>query len=289
MKHSLIATAFAAALALPLSTSLLAAESSVAATQAPSQAEAQAQAQTQTQTQTQAMRGYLGVTINRLPDPVRAQLPDTIPREQGLLVDQVMEGSPAEKAGLQPFDILLQYNDQKLFSPEQLTRLVGSDTGRQPVKLTIVRGGKVSTLDVTIGETRLPESAKRPGPELHPLHRYHQRQYGGPGPQALPGNEKVWESFDSLSLDKLKGDNYKAEIGYLAKDGTHKRLEFKGTRDEIRQQIQAQKDLPATERDQLLDALSSRDDTFPFHDWPFMPFDQEFLAPPPSWVWYPDF
>jgi hypothetical protein len=279
MKHSLIATAFAAALALPLSTSLLAAESSVAATQAPSQVQAQAQ----------VMRGYLGVTINRLPDPVRAQLPDTIPREQGLLVEQVMKDSPAEKAGLQPFDILLQYNDQKLFSPEQLTRLVGSDTGSQPVQLTIVRGGKVSTLDVTIGETRLPESAQRPGPELHPLHRYHQRQYGGPAPQALQGNEKVWESFDSLSLDKLNGDKYKAEIGYLAKDGTHKRLEFKGTRDEIRQQIQAQKDLPATERDQLLDALSSRDDAFPFHNWPFMPFDQEFLAPPPPWGWYPDF
>ena len=235
------------------------------------------------------MRGYLGVTINRLPDPVRAQLPDTIPQEQGLLVDQVMEDSPAEKAGLQPFDILLQYNDQKLFSPEQLSRLVGSDTGRQPVKLTIVRGGKVSTLDVTIGEARLPESAQRSGPEMHPLHRYHQRQYGGPGPQALQGNEKVWESFDSLSLDKLNGDKYKAEIGYLAKDGTHKRLEFQGTRDEIRQQIQAQKDLPATERDQLLDALTSRDVAFPFGNLGFAPFDQEFLALPPSWVWSPDF
>jgi membrane-associated protease RseP (regulator of RpoE activity) len=277
MKHSLIATAFAAALALPLSTSLLAAESSVAATQAPSQAQAQ------------VMRGYLGVTINRLPDPVRAQLPDTIPREQGLLVDQVMNGSPAEKAGLQPFDILLQYNDQKLYSPEQLTRLVGSDTGRQPVKLTIVRGGKVSTLDVTIGEARMTESAQRSEPELHPLHRYHQRQYGGPGPQALQGNEKVWESFDSLSLDKLKGDKYKAVIGYLAKDGTHKRLEFQGTRDEIRQQIQAQKDLPATERDQLLDALTSRDDVFPFGNLGLAPFDQEFLAVPPSWVWSPYF
>jgi len=283
MKHSLIATAFAAALALPLSTSLLAAESSVAATQLPSPSPSQAQ------TQAQAMRGYLGVTINRLPDPVRAQLPDTIPREQGLLVDQVMNGSPAEKAGLQPFDILLQYNDQKLFSPEQLTRLVGSDTGRQPVKLTIFRGGKVSTLDVTIGETRLPESAQRSGPEIHPLHRYHQRQYGGPGPQALQGNEKVWESFDSLSLDKLNGDKYKAVIGYLNKDGTHKRLEFKGTRDEIRQQIQAQKDLPATERDQLLDALTSRDDAFPFGNLGFAPFDQEFLALPPSWVWSPYF
>ncbi len=279
MKHSLVAIALAAALALPQSTPLLAAESPVVTTQ------------TQSPSQAPVMRGYLGVTINRLPDPVRAQLPDSIPREQGILVDQVMKGSPAEKAGLQPFDILLQYNDQKLFSPEQLTRLVGSDTSKQPVKLTIVRGGKVSTLDVTIGETSLLESAKRgSGPELHPPHRYHQRQYGGPGPQALQGNENVWESFDSLSLDKLNGDKYKAVIGYLTKDGTHKRLEFQGTRDEIHQQILAQKDLPVTERNQLLDALTARDDVFPFDSWGLAPFDQEFLAvPPPWWGWSPDF
>jgi hypothetical protein len=279
MKHSFVAIALAAALAMPQAVPVLAEDTPVVTTQA----------QTPSQAQSQVMRGYLGVTIGRLPDPVRAQLPDTIPREQGILVDQVMNGSPAEKVGLQPFDILLQYNDQKLFSPEQLTRLVGSDTGKQPVKLTIVRGGKVSTLDVDIGETRLPESANRPVPESHPLHRYHQHRYGGPGPQTLQGNENVWESFDSLSLDKLNGDTYKAVIGYLTKDGTHKRLEFKGTRDEIRQQILAQKDLPATERAQLLDALTSRDDVFPFGIRGFAPFDQGFPAVPPWWGWSPDF
>jgi len=275
MKLSSVALALAAALALPQPALVLAADTPAAASQP--------------QTQPEVTRGYLGVTIDRLPDSIRAQLPTTVPQDQGILVEQVMIGSPAEKAGLQPYDILLSFNDQKLFSPEQLTRLVGSDTGSQPVKLTIVRGGKVSTLDVTIGEARLPESAQRSGPELHPLHRYHPRHYGGPGSQALQGNEKVWESFDSLSLDKINDDKYKAVIGYLAKDGTHKRLEFQGTRDEIRQQIQTQKDLPATERDQLLDALSSRDDAFPLAHWGFAPFDQEFLAVPPWWGWSPDF
>jgi membrane-associated protease RseP (regulator of RpoE activity) len=278
MKHSLVAIAIVAALALPLSAPVLATDTPAVTTQ--------------TQTHAQVTRGYLGVTINRLPDSIRAQLPATIPPEQGILVEQVMKGSPAEKAGLQPFDILLQYNDQKLFAPEQLTRLVGSDTSGQPVKLTIVRGGNVSTLDVAIGETSLPESAIRSsGPESHqlPPHRYHQRQFGGPGQQALQGNEDVWESFDSLSLDKLSGDKYKAMIGYLTKDGTHKRLEFQGTREEIRQQILTQMDLPATERDQLLDALTSRDDVFPFRYWPSVPFDQNLVVPPPWWGWYPDF
>jgi hypothetical protein len=206
------------------------------------------------------------------------------------VVDQVTKGSPAEKAGLQLFDILLQYTDQKLFSPEQLTRPVGSDTGRQPVKLTIVRGGKVSTLDVTFGEPRLPESANR-GLEsrLPPFPRYRQRHHGGPGPQVLQGNEEVWESFDSLSLDKLNDDNYKAVIGYLTKHGTHTRLEFQGPREQIRQQLQTQQDLPAMEREQSLDALSSRDDIFPFGNRGFAPFGQEFPALPPWWGWSPDF
>jgi hypothetical protein len=78
-------------------------------------------------------------------------------------------------------------------------------------------------------------------------------------------------------------------IGYLTKDGTHKRLEFQGTREEIRQQILTQMDLPATERDQLLDALTSRDDVFPFRYWPSVPFDQNLVVPPPWWGWYPDF
>jgi hypothetical protein len=272
MKHSVLAIALATALTLPQSALVQAADTSTATSQS------------------QPVGGYLGVTIGRLPDSVRAQLPTTIPAQQGILVEQVMEDSPAAKAGLQPFDILLQYNDQKLFSPEQLTRLVGSDTRGQPVELTLVRGGQISTLQVTLAESHLPQSAQRRSrPELPslPFHGHPWRPFPGSGQRALQAAEGSWESFDSLSLEKLNGDQYKAAIGYLAKDGTHKRLDFQGTRQEIRQQILTQKDLPDKERDQLLDALSSRDDVFPFHDWPPMPPERGF-PPAPWWGWYPD-
>ena len=278
MKHSLVAIALGAALALPQAVPVLAAESlATPAAGAPSPV--------------QVTRGYLGVTIGRLPAPVRVQLSENIPREQGLLVEQVMEDSPAAKAGLKPFDILLGYNDQKLFAPEQFTRLVGSDSGGQAARLTIVRGGKVSTLDVTLGETPRPESMS-PQSRLEPrsLHGIHRHPAGGPGQQARQDSEEVWESFDSLSLDKLDDDKYKAVIGYLTGDGKHKRLEFQGSRNEIRQQILAQKDLPATERDQLLDALSARDDDmFPFGTWAVVPLERELLAAPSRWGGYPDF
>jgi membrane-associated protease RseP (regulator of RpoE activity) len=269
MKHSQLAIALAAALALPQAVPVLAADTT--ATPAAS-----------AQTQAPVTRGYLGVTIDRLPEPVRAQLPETIPREQGLLVEQVIQDSPAAKAGLQPFDILLQYNDQKLFSPEQLNRLVGSDSGGQPVKLTVVRGGKVSTLDVTLGESSPPQAMNR----LSAMPRH---PAAGPAQQVRGDNEGVWESFDSLSLDKVGDDKYKAVIGYLADDGTHKRLEFKGSRDEIRQKIMAQKNLPATERAQLLDALTARDEVIPFDTWAIGPLEHELFAAPPWWGWNPYF
>jgi hypothetical protein len=274
MKHTTVAIALATALALPQAVLVQAAETPAATPQA----------------QPQAVKGYLGVSIDRLPEALRAQLAGSIPPQQGVLVTQVMQGSPAEKAGIEPFDILLRYNDQELFSPEQLTKLVGSDTSGKPVKLTVVRAGDVSTLDVTLGENQAQESAPwfaQPG--LRPLPRYHRPPFPGPQQQAPQSSEKNWQSFDALSLDKLKDDQYKAEIGYLAKDGSHKRLEFKGTRDEIRQKIMAQKDLPDRERGQLLDALTSRDDSFPPHGWAFAPFEQDFPLPPPWWGWHPDF
>jgi membrane-associated protease RseP (regulator of RpoE activity) len=277
MKHSLIAIALGAVLALPQTVAALAADTP-------------ALPATASHTQLQPVRGYLGVTINRLPEPVRVQLPDAIPREQGLLVEQVMENSPAEKAGLQPFDILLQYNDQKLFSPEQFIQLVGSDHGGQAAKLTIVRAGKVSTVDVTLGEVSQPEAANRLSRlEALPPHGTHRHLFGGPGQQARQGNEGVWESFDSMSLDKVGNDKYKAVIGYLTEDGKHQRREFQGSRDDIRRQILAQKDLPSIERDQLLDALSSRGDVFPSDAWAMVPLEHELLAAPAWWGWYPDF
>ena len=46
-----------------------------------------------------------------------------LPKGQGVLVVQVTPDTPAAKAGLRPRDILVNYDDQKLYSPEQLIKL----------------------------------------------------------------------------------------------------------------------------------------------------------------------
>jgi membrane-associated protease RseP (regulator of RpoE activity) len=263
MKSSRLALLLAVMLATPLASTAHAAEVSTPA--APIQA--------------QATGGYLGVLLSPVPDALRAQLGGILPSGQGVLVRDVMDDSPAAKAGLKPYDILIGYDDQKLFSAEQLTRLVRADTPDHKVTLRVVRGGTVEDTQVTLGQAQAVAEPAYPR-ELRPRHGRPLRPYAPPTGAEVDN----WESFDSMSLKKLPDGSFKAEIQYLGEDGKLVKQEFTGTRDAIRQQIVEQPDLPAAERHQLLDALSTRDMFFPPPGW----FAPGFYLP--QWFnWQPGF
>src|SRR5579862_6722768 len=65
---------------------------------------------------------FLGVAVESMPPGVARQVPDL--KGRGIIITHVTKDSPAHKAGLKPFDILLSYDDYQLNSPEQLVRLV---------------------------------------------------------------------------------------------------------------------------------------------------------------------
>ena len=67
-------------------------------------------------------KAYLGVYTAELGQSVSHQL--DLPSNLHLSVEQVAEGSPALKAGIQQFDILLRLDDQILVNPDQLKYLV---------------------------------------------------------------------------------------------------------------------------------------------------------------------
>ena len=97
-----------------------------------------------------AAHAFLGVAVESVNESLRSHLQNQIPDGSGLLVEEVAEGSPAAKAGLQPHDILVSFDDQKLYSPEQLVKLVGYDKPGREAKLHIVRGGKAEEVRVTL-------------------------------------------------------------------------------------------------------------------------------------------
>lgn len=95
-------------------------------------------------------RGYLGLAGQPVALPESQQGADR--REQALLVVGVTAGSPASAAGVLIGDVLLEFDGHAIESPEELLDLLLGDRVGKPVPLTILRGGAVTTLTVTVGE-----------------------------------------------------------------------------------------------------------------------------------------
>lgn len=235
--------------------------------------------------QSQTVPGHLGVAIEPVPPALWAQLPDSIPHEQGVMVTQVAPDSPAAKAGIRPYDILLSYGDQRLFSPEQLAKLVRSDTPGRQVSLKLVRNGQIESVTVTVAKASAPVAESWPERRNWMAEPHHHPRLGVPLGRQRP-EASFWEEFDALSLEKLDDGRYKASIDYLAKDGRTRHFEYEGSRQEIQRQIMQEKDMTPTERRHLLAALKLED------QWPgpptFMPpFDRAPFGPPPGFDWPP--
>ena len=196
---------------------------------------------------------YMGVFVEPVPPALAAQLPAEIPQGQGLLVGRIEPGSPAESAGLRPYDLLLSYNDQKLFSPEQLVRLVATDQPESSVKLQIARAGNLQTLDLTLGGGKTQAYASMPQ-WVHP----HQMPRQTFPPLVTQEEGKFSESFESLSIESLDQGRFKASIEFLDAEGNKQHHEFEGTRQELHKQIGQAKNLPPQARRQLLTALGLR-------------------------------
>jgi membrane-associated protease RseP (regulator of RpoE activity) len=93
----------------------------------------------------------LGIALADVPDAVRAQLSSKdLPAGFGVMVQEVAEGSPAAEAEIEPFDILVKFDDQKLVSSEQLVVLVSSAEANRPVPITLLRQGRRRVVKVRL-------------------------------------------------------------------------------------------------------------------------------------------
>src|SRR5262245_23246067 len=84
-------------------------------------------------------RGWLGVSIQ----PLTKELAKGFKRSDvsGALVSSVIEGSPAEKAGVKPGDVIVEFDGKKVAKSEDLPRLVADVRVGSEVAMTVVRGG----------------------------------------------------------------------------------------------------------------------------------------------------
>jgi S1-C subfamily serine protease len=76
----------------------------------------------------------------------------SIQQTEGVVVADVVAGSPAEAAGLQPKDVITAIDSTPLKSDSDLAQIVSAHKPGDQVALTVLRGNQQMTMKVTLGE-----------------------------------------------------------------------------------------------------------------------------------------
>jgi len=95
----------------------------------------------------------LGIGINSV-TPVLARQLGIDPKTHGLLVNEVVPGTPAEEAGIKVGDIIIKFDGQPVYNRNDLVYLVSTSDVGEHYKLDILRDGKAETLNVTPGDAK---------------------------------------------------------------------------------------------------------------------------------------
>lgn len=96
------------------------------------------------------IRGWLGVSIQQLTPELAEQFGS--PDASGALVGDVVDGSPAEDAGLERGDIIRHYNGTKVKDPTHLRSLVAETTPGTSASVSVLRNTSTKKLSVAIAE-----------------------------------------------------------------------------------------------------------------------------------------
>jgi len=94
-------------------------------------------------------RGWLGVTVQALNKELAESF--DLDTTHGALVNEVIEDSPADKAGLKRGDIIVEYDGKQVDELNDLPRLVAATPVDETVKVKVFRDGKERTINVKIG------------------------------------------------------------------------------------------------------------------------------------------
>jgi len=103
------------------------------------------------------VRSWLGVYIGQVSDQIAKAL--NLKSRDGALVNEVVEDSPAEKAGLEVGDIIKEFNGVKIVDSAHLKNIVSSTAPEKKSKVLLVREGEWKTLSVKLEEIEQESSS----------------------------------------------------------------------------------------------------------------------------------
>jgi serine protease Do len=107
------------------------------------------------------IRGWMGVSIQELSTELASQF--GVPDLKGVLVSDVLDDSPARRAGFERGDVIVEYDGKPVENPTQLRNMVAQTVIGRKVSVKFIRDKRPRTLDITIAEQ--PKTVAQGGSE----------------------------------------------------------------------------------------------------------------------------
>ena len=107
-------------------------------------------------------RGWLGVSIQEVTPELAQSF--SIKEKQGALVAEVFKGSPAERAGIEQGDVIVEFDGKQIKESKDLPQAVAATPIGKSVSVKLSRSGKVISKDLKVGQMdeKTTEVAKAP-------------------------------------------------------------------------------------------------------------------------------
>ena len=140
-------------------------------------------------------QGWLGVSIQDMTSELAQE--KGMNTKEGAYVTDVVEESPAEKAGLKENDVILRFDDRTVSDAEDLVHAVRRSEPESSVEVVVMRQDQRKTLTVQIG--------KRPKPDIH--------AFSFRAPRAHIFSSSSMYGLSLMTLNKQLGEYFGAPRG----------------------------------------------------------------------------
>jgi S1-C subfamily serine protease len=99
--------------------------------------------------------GWIGVLIQDVSEKIAGKA--KLENEEGAYVKEVVKNSPADSAGIQEGDVILEYDGKKLFDSDEFVKLVQRNLPGTKVGLIVFRDGQKKTIHLIVGKKKVTE------------------------------------------------------------------------------------------------------------------------------------
>lgn len=153
-------------------------------------------------------RGYLGVSIQ----DINEELKDVYKNQKGAVVISIEKDSPAQKGGLQIWDLITKVNGTAIKSAAELKNIIGTLNPNTKATLTILRDKKELTLPLTLAKAKSEKVSDRTnasaiaGLEISALTPQTKEQFGIP------------DSIEGVFVSKVQPNSRADELGFRTGD-----------------------------------------------------------------------